>query len=358
MGQYDPPSMGVNYGTLAQLTKPQMRGNAPVGDGFGAGADYARDESRHDAMLRQAAMMAQRDAELKAQAADEYGMAGPGRLSDIRTKNALAEGQEGMLPNLLSNQRRKIEAEGSKYDQAEFEAQIKKLDEFAQEWKQAKDPSSKEDIVERMKAAGLSKIGPKTVDELHASGKLDGLMERRFNKLVNSPAHLQKREIEGDKAAAALKKEQEKIASREKVAKWVQEAKSKANAAKYQKAENPAYVMFRDVYARAQTIEEKDAVITWWQNESRALEAAKAGRAPQQLDLKPDMSGVEVRPPPPPAPAKPPPRMGGDTPGAAPKATPTPAHVNGYKQMIAKDPSKKAMIDAEWTRKFGTPPPK
>lgn len=352
------PGMGVSYGSLAQLTKPTMRGNAPVGDGFGAGYEYSKDRRRHDGMLEQATMMAQRDAEMKATAADEYAAGGPGRLANIRTGNALAQGNEANLPDLLRGQAGEARSKANKFDKEKLEEELKKLDQYAAEYAQAA-PEDKQEIVNRMKADGV-KVGKKPIAAFEAEGKIEALMARVRKMAVNTPAHEQKRILEKDKADAALKKEQEKIASKERVAKWVADAKSNAAKGKYQKAEKPEYVMFRDVYNRAQTVEEKDAVMTWWMNEMRAVEAAKAGAKPSQMDVNPNTGAVDVRQPPAVPAAKPPPAVGQ---GAAPAAakltvTPTPAHVNGYKQMLAKDPSKKAMIDAEWTRKFGTPPPK
>jgi len=205
--------MANDYLSLAQLSRPQMRGNAPIGGGGGAGADYYQQQNQHQQFLAQATQQAQRQAEAQAADAEEKALGAPGRRATIKSGNALAEGNLALTPQLLDNQRKKVMGEGGKLDQEELGRQLKILDEFAQEYVQAKDEEGKKEVITRMKAAGLEKLGPQSVDELYTSGRLDAAMERRFNKLVNSPSHLQKRQIEKDKAEAGIRKEEVRIKS-------------------------------------------------------------------------------------------------------------------------------------------------
>lgn len=314
------PNMGVTYGSLAQMTKPEPYG-AGLRPGLSAGmlGQYWRDKDRHDAMLQQAATLAQRDAELKATAADEYGMGAPGRRADIRTNNALAQGKEGLLPDLLDIQRQEVGVKKKKFTEDEIKAEEAKLSAFADEYAQAPDEQGKAEVVERMKAAGVTRVGVRSVDEIVAAGRMDALMERVSKKSENTPEFRQKKALADERAAAALKKEQEKNASRERVARWTLEAKKALESGKYKKAENPEWKMFEELMARTTNQDEKDLMYSWWTDRQRALEVAKAGAKPQQLDMDPAMfegSGLRPRTPPAPARATPPPRVGGG--GGAP----------------------------------------
>lgn len=354
------PNMGVTYGSLAQMTKPEPYG-AGLRPGLSAGmlGQYWRDKDRHDAMLQQAATLAQRDAELKATAADEYGMGAPGRRADIRTNNALAQGKEGLLPDLLDIQRQEVGVKKKKFTEDEIKAEEAKLSAFADEYAQAPDEQGKAEVVERMKAAGVTRVGVRSVDEIMAAGRMDDLMTRIRKRNIHTTKLEGERIIKQEQKDADLKREREKLASREKVAGMIAKARVDAAKGKYQKAENPKWAMYRDLMAQATDDEQRRAVMEWYLNEDRAVAAAAAGSKPSQIDVDPASGRVEARPPAPVPVAKPPPRVGGAAPEPA-KVTvvPTPAHVNGYKQAIAKNPQMKTQLDAEWTRKFKSPPPK
>lgn len=72
MNLNDIPQMGIDYDGLAQIARPQMMPEAPLGAGALAGGRYGRDSARFDSLIDQARGEADMANKVKRQSAAEY----------------------------------------------------------------------------------------------------------------------------------------------------------------------------------------------------------------------------------------------------------------------------------------------
>lgn len=296
---YDTPNMGMNYGDLARLSQPQMMPNAPMGAGAMAGGMYFADKARQDQALQQAQGLAQMDAEMKARAADEYSRAGVGRDADINVSNAMAKGREEGIPSMVGTQADTIETKAIGAKSAKAQAMIEQVSPFADQWIGAKSDWDRANIIEDMRKAGINKLGNKPIDEI-SMNQMDEAMKRVSAAATNTPKHRQDIDKINATGSEAYRREVLKAASREKVAQLAAQIKEEVMKRKDAKTlADPNRVVFNELLARGTPLEEASA---WYQSVQNTQATAKAGNSPQQLDINPDMSGVNPRNPQTPAP--------------------------------------------------------
>ena len=286
--------MPLDYGTLAQLMKPEMMPNAPIGAGGMAGQMYYQDKSRQDEALRQAASLAQLNAQQEAMKAEEFSRAQPGRLANIDTENALAQGKLGTVPDLLSRQGTEAKTGAMKASEDQKEVLRKQLEPYANDWANTSDPEVKKSILQQMKRDGITQLGNKNIDDVDPE-KLDPIMQMIRSRQINTPAQVQKMDIEKSKEASAERRAE--IAAKAKV-----DVQKMANAMKEQlqkagllaKLQDPNRVIFEELRKSV-----GDVQASVWYNDTRLAEAqARAGNQKQQIDIDiPAGSGARTRPP-------------------------------------------------------------
>ncbi len=169
--------MSDDYFSLAQLTRPQMMPNAPIGGGAMAGLQFGKDANRQDEFIRQAASLAQLDAMMKAQAAEENMAGAPGRMDDIQTKNALAAGKRRTLPSLLSSQQDEATAGADMSKAKTIQAEMGKLAEYSDQWDAATSAEDRASIKADM-AAKLGTIGPRRIP-------ITSIPDDRFDEMMS-----------------------------------------------------------------------------------------------------------------------------------------------------------------------------
>lgn len=197
---YDLPDMGESYGNLARLEAPVMMPNAPVGAGGMAGQMYYQDKARQDESFSKASQLAELQAQIKAQAADEYGAAAPGRMSTINTNNSMAQNKEANLPTLLDTQNNETQTANIK-SRADKQKQVEEtLYPFANDYASG---VRGEDLKDKMRAAGISKIGTRNLEDV-PDDKLHSAMEHLREKQIHTPAQIQKVEVENAKGTNRL----------------------------------------------------------------------------------------------------------------------------------------------------------
>lgn len=91
MNQAVPQMNSDDFTNLAKVAAPQMMPNAPLGAGASAGYNYGLDKLRQNDLIAQATQQAQKEAALRASAADEYSAGAPGRMAEINTGNINAQ---------------------------------------------------------------------------------------------------------------------------------------------------------------------------------------------------------------------------------------------------------------------------
>lgn len=351
MALYDnAPNMGMNYGTLAQLSRPQMMPAAPDGAGPQAGWMYGMDSARHDQALARAAQMAQMDAAMRAQQAEEFSLAGPGRVANIQAGNILAEGNLQDAPNRAALGQLDTQAKTGRLNREMIEAEKKKLEKYAARYLNS-DAEGKQEIVQEMEADGV-KVGRRTPTEIAQAGRMDQLMQSVMKGAVHTPEFEQKRLLEKDKADAAERRTRITTEAKKWVAERSGQLRAQLQKEKPNRLEDPNRVIFYKLMGEANGDPEKEkAASEWYQSVSIAPQAARAANQPQQFDINPQEGTATPRQPQVPAPVKPP--LGGEQKGSIPAAA-----VEKYKKLIANPPAgyTKEMVQQDFIKKFGKLP--
>jgi hypothetical protein len=361
---YDLPNMGVNYGTLAQLSAPQMMPNAPMGAGATAGQMYYQDKARQEAALNQAGGLAALDAQMRSGAAGEYNAGAPGRMADIQTQNALAQGRSGDLPHMLTKQSEEAKAGANTATAQRIQSEIAKLSPYSDLWAAAKTPEERAAVVNQIKQKEGGKIGDRHIDEIPPE-KLDQLMTVVRRSAVNTPKHAQQMEVEDVRYKREIEKFTLLAEARKEVARTAASWHEKIIASG-KKMEDPNRFVFYKLMENAKSEPERQAAVEWYQNSQLEVAKARAGNQPQQNDIKfPEGSPIQARPPIQPQAVPPPGTLGsqGTPPSisqsapAAPKAPPQ--AITKYKQLIQQANGDKALIErinGDWKVHFGELP--
>lgn len=297
------PDMGVNYLTLANAQRPTMMPNAPIGAGGMAGQMYFNDKAKQDASLEQATGLAAMDAQMRASAADEYSRGAPGRQADIDVSNAMSGGKRDNLPSALDKQRIDSETGAQSARATQLEVLRKTVEPYADQWDTAT-PPQKEIIRQQMIDDGV-KLGKKDVSEL-STVQMDQVMKVTRQGAVNSVSHEQKMDLEETKQDAATQRNAASIESRLKIADDANKIRAKIAGDKNLKnIPDPNKYIFYKLLEQGHTQQEASA---WYQSAVQAVETAKAGARPQQMDINPDNldNPLSTRQPPRPQPVVPP----------------------------------------------------
>jgi len=186
----------MDYGTLAQASRPQMMPDAPFGAGAVAGQMYGMDSVRHDNFLAQAANQAKVQAQMDAMKAEELALGQPGRLSELRTKNAMAADTEADY-----NAHGKADK-----DQKRMMEQLKQADGLLVAISQAKDDNEVASILDNSEYYGGSKVGNKDLKALPPA--VVKKIAEAYNKAKPKNVEFeQKKELEGIKGQNRLTQE-------------------------------------------------------------------------------------------------------------------------------------------------------
>lgn len=143
------PQMGADYSQLANQMRPQMMPNAPSPM---AGLMYGQDTVSHDRMLQKMAVLAAMDASMKAQKAEEFSAAAPGRMAEVRTKNRMAEGREGMANDRLKVEKDEMGAKGMEARRKKIHERLKAVEPYTNMWAGAQSPEDKQAILQLLQA--------------------------------------------------------------------------------------------------------------------------------------------------------------------------------------------------------------
>lgn len=327
MADYEqPPNMGANFSSLAQLAQPQMMPNTPLG-APSALYQYNQDKSRQDSFIQQAASLAQQDAAMRASAADEYGRGAPGRNATIDTNNQMAMGKQGSLPDLLSAQSDTAKAGAIKASAAKQAAEQEKLEPWAT--KAFQKGANISDIIDDMKSSGITKIGARDIDSVPPE-KIQELLKNIHLSQVNSVSQSQKEQLETMKEVAAQERETTRAKAKIEaagIAAKMRETIAKTNAEN--RPPDPTRVIFQEIEKKLGL----RAATDWYEDEKIRVATAAAGSKQDVMHIdKGTLAGTGVTTSTPPAPASSPlpPGMGSPSPGAVqPRgpATPPPPRV-------------------------------
>lgn len=233
-GQY--PNMGISYNGLANMTQPQMMGNAPVGAGATAGLQYGRDKARHDGFINKAAELAQLDAQMKALQAEEANFSQPMRKDALRLKGERIKGSLAELPEEFDTRRLEREARGVKAKSAIQKEAEEKLSKWASRWNSAPDEETKRDMLDEMEKEGITTLGKRVLKQAPID-RIDSIMKGITGGEYNHPKLRTQREIaagrvQGQKDVATIRAEADtertRIAAEAK--KWADQYKADAAA--------------------------------------------------------------------------------------------------------------------------------
>jgi hypothetical protein len=194
---YDMPDMGADYDGLAKIAKPEMMPNAPLGAGGMAGMMYYQDKNRQDGYIEKAGQLAELQARMKAQQADEYSQAAPGRQADIQVNNGMAQGRLQNLPYAQEEQSNTAQAKATTSLTARRQAALDAINPYANDWAQADTPAKKRAVRQQM-IDDKVKIGNKNVEDADEE-QLDAIMKIARGRQENSPAQAQKMALEKQK---------------------------------------------------------------------------------------------------------------------------------------------------------------
>jgi hypothetical protein len=313
-----PFDMGDNpYTSLANIQRPEMMGNAPVGGGASAGLQYAQQLQRQNATMDQASQFAQLQAIMKAKQADEYSAGAPGRMADIQVGNAEAQNKQANLPSILGAQSNAFATNLSESKRKKMEAAMDELSPYANSYVNAKDEDTKQAVIDMMKSDGYTKIGNKSIDEIPPA-TLDKFMQMTRQRAVNSVGQQQKTELETQKEKGAIervdaikKADAERFAaqsaSKERVAQTYAAARTKAAEISAKSKEDKQ--KFEDEYwkkrATNNTTPEEDQTMIELMSMKNYVASGKAANGPPTIDTSkmPDLPLKQpTAPQPPPLP--------------------------------------------------------
>lgn len=156
----------------------------PAAGGLPQALMYGMDSGQHQEMLKKAAGLAQLDAMMKAQRADELARAAPGRAAEINTKNRLAEDEANDVGTLLGTQRAKRSNAAGAEDIKAVKQEMDKLAPFINAWDKA-DDGEKQAIHKALGDRGAS-FGKVKIGELPFA-QADQLMKVLRNAQLNTP---------------------------------------------------------------------------------------------------------------------------------------------------------------------------
>jgi hypothetical protein len=315
--------MPIDYATLAQLARPQMMGNAPIGGGLGAGMMYGQDLARQDEFIRQAASLA----ELAAQS--------EGRKAEIEARGHGGKLMEADLATLMSDAKLKA-ARGGGLDNIINQPNVDR-----QEQESRMDKANK-DLVIALADDNDEKTSKAAYDELsrrgHPAGKLDyDKAKARAKALVygGREGHRQQMEKEGQKGQNALTVKEAELRGRKEIQATIAANKEKMDALKKQ---NPTLYSLVERAAEGDAVAMEAVRLIGWTKILPGLQQG-ANQAEQANAILGPGSGIRMPTPTPviPAPGQ----------AAAPKSFPEP----NQKQidLLNKDPSLKEQFE----KKFG-----
>lgn len=153
----DMPDMGMDYGTLLRLSKPDpLRPGASGAEAWMNG--WRRGEYRNK--LDKAAGMADIDARMRTQRAEEYSAGAPGRRAKIEYENRKHAGFLSQVPDELGVRQSEFEGKRAKSRAERFKEDKEKLSEYAPRWRATPSTEGKRLLLDEMSSKGLT-IGDK-----------------------------------------------------------------------------------------------------------------------------------------------------------------------------------------------------
>lgn len=293
------PSMGFDYGNLAQLTAPRMMGHAPSPM---AGLLYGQDMVRNDQALKQAAGLAQMDAMQKAAAAGEWQRGAPGREALQDVTNSMAVNKRANLGTILNQQDDDIAAGGVDSRRKRLQAELKKFEPYADQWVNSDSDDHKQGIRRMMDRDSVILPNGKRASDL-SNEQLDRIFKSIRKAEVNTAKHEADMEKEGLKAKKATDVANIAAASRAKASELTREMAMKRIEA--MKANRP-FKLDEEMWNAVLRNNGGDyaKTIDWFKSNDLIKEQVRVGLAEQPLDLRTDpqsgaVTGVAPRAMPP-----------------------------------------------------------
>ncbi len=193
---------------LMSATQPQMMPNAPSPL---AGLMYGQDKARNDSALAQGATLAALQAKMAAMDAEEKAAGAPGRMSEIRVKNAEGADDESQLGSIIAGRRQKRDT-GMESDKAkQIQDQLKGIAPWVDSWQIAK-PEDKVTIQQMMRDNDVS-FGNKKLGEMDPQE-----LDKAMGMLAAAKDNSEKMRVEAMKQSGATERAKLNIAGRNDVA--------------------------------------------------------------------------------------------------------------------------------------------